>query len=392
MMNSADLREAGYPVHPLHEERDLDPEYVSTPIILSDPDRVKTFIGLDCEMCRTAVGMEVTRVTLVDYRGETLYDQLVKPDNPITDYLTRYPPPNGSANERWSGITEERLRNTTTRLSTIQESLVHIIDSDIILVGHSLECDLQALKLAHPHIIDTSVIYQHTRGPPYKPSLKWLAQKWLNRRIQDSREGHDSAEDARACVDLLRLKLQRGHSFGLFNVDVEPLFARLKRRGVESAVIQNAAKNVFYGDRVRMSLQVESDEEVIERVLEALQTDHGFVWGRMTDVETATKWKVNDSLPVPTTQLAPALTQFDESIKRLWDALPPCTALMVLSGSGDPRDMVRLHTKRRNWEIAGKEGREKELPEGDRWTDEDDHAYTLALDKAKNGLGFVAIK
>jgi RNA exonuclease 1 len=289
-------------------------------------------------------------------------------------------------------MTEERLRHTTTRLSTIQNSLIQIIDSDTILVGHSLECDLQALKLAHPHVIDTSVIYQHTRGPPYKPSLKWLAQKWLNRRIQDNREGHDSAEDARACVDLLRLKLQRGLNFGMFNIDVESLFARLKRRGIESAVIQNTAKNVFYGDRVRMSLQVESDEEVIERVLEALQTDHGFVWGRLTDLETATKWKVNESSHVPATELAPALTQFDEGIKRLWDALPPCTALMVLSGSGDPRDMVRLHTKKRNWEIAGKEGREKELPEGDKFTDEDAHAYTLALDKAKNGLGFVAIK
>jgi RNA exonuclease 1 len=88
MMSSSDMREAGYPVHPLHEEGDLDPEHVATPIVLADPERVKPFIGLDCEMCRTEAGMEVTRVTLVDYRGETLYDQLVKPDNPITDYLT----------------------------------------------------------------------------------------------------------------------------------------------------------------------------------------------------------------------------------------------------------------------------------------------------------------
>jgi len=39
-------------------------------------------------MCRTNVGMEVTRVTLVDYQGETLFDQLVKPENPVIDYLT----------------------------------------------------------------------------------------------------------------------------------------------------------------------------------------------------------------------------------------------------------------------------------------------------------------
>src|SRR5277367_6168797 len=106
-------------------------------------------------------------------------------------------------------MTEERLLNTTTTLASIQASLVQIIDSHTILVGHSLECDLQALKLAHPHVIDTSVIYQHSRGPPYKPSLKWLAQKWLNRKIQQNLSGHDSAEDAKTCIDLVKLKLQK---------------------------------------------------------------------------------------------------------------------------------------------------------------------------------------
>jgi RNA exonuclease 1 len=65
-------------------------------------------------------------------------------------------------------------------------------------------------------VIDTSVIYQHPRGPPFKASLKWLAQKWLKREIQTavageaSVGGHDSEEDARTCVDLLNLKMQKG--------------------------------------------------------------------------------------------------------------------------------------------------------------------------------------
>jgi RNA exonuclease 1 len=75
-------------------------------------------------------------------------------------------------------------------------------------------------KFAHPYVIDTSVIYQHPRGPPYKPSLKWLAQKWLSKDIQigdsmineSNKEsiGHDSEEDARACAELLKLKMEKG--------------------------------------------------------------------------------------------------------------------------------------------------------------------------------------
>lgn len=66
------------------------------------------------------------------------------------------------------------------------------------------------------------MIYHHTRGPPFKASLKWLASKWLQKEIQRPRKtgevdivGHDSEEDARAAVELLRLKMQRGEQFSI---------------------------------------------------------------------------------------------------------------------------------------------------------------------------------
>lgn len=285
-------------------------------------------------------------------------------------------------------MTEERLLNTTTTLASIQASLVQIIDSDTILVGHSLECDLQALKLAHPHVIDTSVIYQHSRGPPYKPSLKWLAHKWLKRRIQDNVAGHDSAEDAKTCIDLVKLKCQKGKEFGLFNVDMESLFTRFQRRGVDCAVVEYGDRGTaFYADKVRTCISVESDSEVVDGVLESLETDHKFVWARMKEVEAAAKWKDNDSVVTPSEEMVPVLQKFDDHIQRLWAGLSPCTALMVVTGSGDPRDMSRLFSKRKLYEEQKKAGNVQV-----QWTDADHQAYSLAVDKARTGLGFVAIK
>ena len=85
------MRNAGYPTHPFHEDGLPEQDIVFTPHNSEPSTRKKTVIGLDCEMCLTEQGSEVTRVTLVDFQGNTLYDELVKPENAITDYLTMFP-------------------------------------------------------------------------------------------------------------------------------------------------------------------------------------------------------------------------------------------------------------------------------------------------------------
>ncbi|KAG5440567.1 hypothetical protein PCK2_000392, partial [Pneumocystis canis] len=130
----------------------------------------------------------------------------------------------------YSGITEEKLSNVTTKITDVQKALLKLIDENTIIVGHSLEWDFRSLKFAHPYIIDTSFIFQHTRGPPYKPGLKWLAHKWLKREIQKNNLlGHDSIEDALTCIDLFKLKLKNGPEFGLFNTDNESIFSKLEK-------------------------------------------------------------------------------------------------------------------------------------------------------------------
>jgi RNA exonuclease 1 len=120
--------------------------------------------------------------------------------------------------DSFSGITAAHLVNITTTLPIVQAKLLDLFTSRSILIGHSLEQDLRALKLAHPRCVDTAVIYHHPRGRPLKPGLAWLTKKWCGREIQTRGEsGHDPEEDAKACIDLLKKKLENGR-FSLFGL------------------------------------------------------------------------------------------------------------------------------------------------------------------------------
>lgn len=157
---------------------------------------IPNFYALDCEMVNTTFGIEIVRVTVINHEGEEVYESKVKPFNTILDYKSKY-----------SGITEESLKYCTKRLSDVQQDLLKMFDKDSILIGHSLESDLKALKMVHYNVVDTSIMYPHKYGPPYKWGLKLLAEQHLQRIIQ-SEEGHDSKEDALASLDLVWKKLK----------------------------------------------------------------------------------------------------------------------------------------------------------------------------------------
>ena len=158
-------------------------------------EEVGKMFALDCEMCNTTVGNELTRVTVVDFTGATCYESLVMPENPIVDYNTRF-----------SGITAEDMEGVEVGIREVQAHLLTMFSAKDMLLGHSLESDLRALKLVHSTVVDTSVVFPHKMGHPYKRALRMLAQEKLRRIIQDSVDGHDSKEDAVACLDLMKQK------------------------------------------------------------------------------------------------------------------------------------------------------------------------------------------
>ncbi|XP_074984930.1 RNA exonuclease 1 homolog isoform X2 [Caretta caretta] len=171
--------------------------FVKTFIKLTPADGNHGVFALDCEMCYTTQGLELTRVTVVDSNLQVAYDTLVKPDNEIIDYNTRF-----------SGVTEEDLKNITSSIRDVQAILLNLFSADTILIGHSLENDLFALKLIHNTVVDTAVVFPHRLGLPHKRALRNLMADYLRRIIQDDVGGHDSSEDAAACMELMLWKVK----------------------------------------------------------------------------------------------------------------------------------------------------------------------------------------
>jgi RNA exonuclease 1 len=97
------------------------------------------------------------------------------------------------------GITPEMIAQSKISVAKAQKQLLKYINSDTILVGHSLHGDLKSLRIDHTRVIDTAMIYQRKGGDPLRstPGLKCLTKFLLNFEMPD---GHDSTIDAQASM------------------------------------------------------------------------------------------------------------------------------------------------------------------------------------------------
>jgi len=156
--------------------------------------------GIDGEMLFTTNGLQLCKVTVVGIDGRLVYETIIRPDDTIVDYNTRF-----------SGVTARDLkRGSVKSLKDVQNDLLGFINANTILIGHGLENDLRALKLVHMTVIDTSLVFPHYYGIPFRRSLKSIVQSYLKHEIQAEKAcGHDSYEDARSGVELMLWKVQQ---------------------------------------------------------------------------------------------------------------------------------------------------------------------------------------
>ncbi|GFR25370.1 RNA exonuclease 5 [Trichonephila clavata] len=214
--------------------------YVFTKESYSPVSKDSPVFALDCEMCTTTENSELTRISVVNENCDVIYHTLVKPDNKIIDYLTRF-----------SGVTEKMLRDVTVKLRDVQQQLQKILPPDAILIGHSLNCDLHALKMMHPYVIDTSIIFNEcgmSRGN--KRALKTLAFDYLDKTIQNKNEGHEPTEDAVTAMQLVKLKLRDINKTG--------------RQYIYSQVLSSFGENYLNNDNGSSGLSINSNSKKVD--------------------------------------------------------------------------------------------------------------------------------
>ncbi|KAH9614419.1 hypothetical protein KSS87_015400 [Heliosperma pusillum] len=167
---------------------------------------VRGAVALDCEM--VGGGSDGTlnlcgRVCLVDEDENIIFHAYVNPQMPVTDYRSDV-----------SGLTEEHLRDAIP-LKEVQEKILEILYNGEsigiarldggkarLLVGHSLEHDLDCLRMTYPdHLIrDTASYHPLMKTNLVSHSLKYLTKLYLGYDIQTS--VHDPYED---CVSVMRI-------------------------------------------------------------------------------------------------------------------------------------------------------------------------------------------
>jgi RNA exonuclease 1 len=188
--------------------------FVETPE--NDKAPPNTAVCFDCEMGYTTNGLEMLRLTVISWpQHKPLIDVLVRPLGHLLDVNTRF-----------SGITAEQFLNAKPYDATDSKPVrkdLRIVDSpyaarDLFLshvspstpvLGHALENDLNTIRLIHPTIIDTVLLFPTRQGLPFRHGLRMLAKTHLVIDIQQGgAAGHDSYEDARTTGELVRFKIK----------------------------------------------------------------------------------------------------------------------------------------------------------------------------------------
>ncbi|XP_017048627.1 small RNA degrading nuclease 5 [Drosophila ficusphila] len=360
LLSALQLVDEGYPIPMQGELHNRFQNFKMTKESYAPVTNRSPMFGVDCEMCQTEAGVnELTRISIVNEKYQTVYETLVMPNNRITDYLTQY-----------SGITEDIMKKVTKRLKEVQREVSALLPSDAILVGQSLNSDLNAMRMMHPYVIDTSVCFNISGVRRRKSKLKHLAKTFLKEDIQENDDGHDSIEDSRATLKLVKTKLANSIEFGDEILLQQKRLQELLNASSGDTISNNLFAHVAKRDK-RTAIVTVGDleprlKEVIEKAGEAAPKDNSRAV-RIHEVSTPKEAvrKVNEialenALTITNLRVAEQdfvlesaernVAKLDKTIERLWNTVAHNGLFLVLMGGSTEctKGVAKIAIKRLN--------------------------------------------
>ncbi|KAI5849529.1 hypothetical protein DFP73DRAFT_298219 [Morchella snyderi] len=181
------------------------------------PKRKAVVLGCGVGVSAQATSELIQLVVIDFFTGEVLIDMIVRPRKQMVDYRTR-----------WTGVTKDMVQNAIAAgefldsFENARAELLKWIDSQTILIGHSLNMELWQLQLRHHLVIDLSLAIPQAGYVPLKRSkgknLKAILQNFLGDIIQDDIDGYDLLENLRGVRELI-IRLSGGGT--AINADYE---------------------------------------------------------------------------------------------------------------------------------------------------------------------------
>ncbi|KAJ4422945.1 hypothetical protein N0V82_002339 [Gnomoniopsis sp. IMI 355080] len=233
------------------------PGFVQTPSPNRSSPKRKVIV-LDCEMCGVEGGKsEVVSLMAIDFlTGEVLVDTLVKPSLPIIEWRSDI---HGITPGKMAAARAAKL--VLEGVEAARAELWRFLDGDTVLVGQSVNNDLDCLRIVHKTVVDTAVLASDAvfgaDGTPryWGLGLKDLCRELLDIKIrEDSRFGsstHDGLEDILAPREVVLWMLEHEEDFSVW---------ANKRRQVSRK--QHFAKRKGKKQKARRSTSYHREEEM----------------------------------------------------------------------------------------------------------------------------------
>ncbi|CAG8011838.1 unnamed protein product [Penicillium olsonii] len=174
----------------------------------SDNTPKRRAIVLDCEMVQVEEGRrELAFLSAIDFlTGEVLIDNYVQPNAKVVNWDSRF-----------SGVTPGAMNKAVKKGTALKgwegarAKLWSFMNSDTVLIGHSLNNDLDVLGMIHWNIVDSSIMTSEAvflnlhSGEQLTRTwgLKTLTLELVNYEIQIGKKGHSALEDAHATRDVV---------------------------------------------------------------------------------------------------------------------------------------------------------------------------------------------